>query len=352
MNNIFSNVLYIGPTSDFGGMGAVVNTYAKHINKIKLVSTSSENNKASKATSLLKVISKVNDYLTNDKSIQIIHIHSASKRSFLRKSILALLGKFHNKKIVFHIHSGAFDTYYANAGLFKIIIKSFLRNMDVVVCLSEEWKEFYLTTMKLSNVLVIGNPIEMHVYNGHNLNNRVLNLLFLGKICNEKGIFDLLEYLKQNSYYLNNQIRLTIGGNHDVSRLQSLLDEPIFNTNIHFCGWVEPDLKAKLFTECDVFILPSYFEGLPVSILEAMSYGKSVISTRVGGIPSIVKEGFNGWLINPGNFIELDAVLEQIFNQSSILIEYGFNSHTTAKKFSTNIVTQQLEHLYSSLLVP
>lgn len=349
MSTIFSKVLYIGPTSDFGGMGAVLNMYAKYIDGIKLVSTLDTNKGKSKLNSLIKALYKVNKHLVQDKEIKILHIHSASKRSFLRKALMALLGKAHNKKVIFHIHSGSFDTYYKQAGFLRKWIKLFLNKVDLVICLSEEWQKFYLQKMGLSNVIVIGNPIEMHDLNIITQDDGILDLLFLGKICDEKGIFDLLDYLSRNKYYLNDRIRLTIGGNNEVERLKNIIANPTFVSNVKFCGWVINDFKTKYFRACDAYILPSHFEGLPVSILEAMSFGKPVIATNVGGIPSIVKKGYNGWLFDPNTFEQLDDIFDQIFSNNTILTDFGKNSHTTAKQYSIKIIKNKLAHIYQSM---
>jgi glycosyltransferase involved in cell wall biosynthesis len=350
MSTIFSKVLYIGPTSDFGGMGAVLNMYAKNIQDIKIVSTLNTVKNASKIGSLLNVVFQVNKKLITDKDIKLLHIHSASKKSFYRKVLLALLGKLYQKKVIFHIHSGSFDQFYKNAGYLKPGIKVFLQKMDMIICLSNEWKVFYSQKMGLKKVVVIGNPIEIHQLNISQFDNRILHLLFLGKICDEKGIFDLLNFLSNNKFFLNNQIRLTIGGIDQEERLNKLLANPIFSTKVKFIGWVTYPLKSKHFLGCDVFILPSYFEGLPVSILEAMSFGKPVIATDVGGIPSIVKEGYNGWLFDAGVFDQLDPILEEIFLNKGILTQFGSNSHNTAKQFSTSVIKAQLSQLYLSMI--
>lgn len=350
MNFAFPKVLYIGPASDYGGIAAVISSYTKYINDIKLISTISSKNNSNKLFSFLNVLYYINKLLNKDKEIQILHIHSASKNSFLRKVIIAFIGKLYGKRIIFHIHGGSFDQFYFNSGKLKNIIRLILQQMDMVICLSEEWRQFFVESIQLSNVEVLGNPVDCKGNNSTNIDDDILHLLFLGKICDDKGLFDLLTYFNTNKYFLNNQIRLSIGGNGETSRLQSILASPIYNTNVQFRGWVKHELKDSLLNECDAFILPSYFEGLPVSILEAMSFGKPVISTKVGGIPSIVKVGYNGWLFDIGSFDQLDDIFDQIFLNNSILSEYGVNSYNTAKKYAPDVIYPRLNQLYDSIL--
>ena len=81
-----------------------------------------------------------------------------------------------------------------------------------------------------------------------------------------------------------------------------------------------------------------------------MSFGKPVIATDVGGIPSIVKEGYNGWLFDVGVFDQLDPILDEIFLNKGILTQFGSNSHNTAKQFSTSVIKAQLSQLYLSMI--
>jgi glycosyltransferase involved in cell wall biosynthesis len=100
----------------------------------------------------------------------------------------------------------------------------------------------------------------------------------------------------------------------------------------------------------DVFILPSHIEALPMSILEAMSYGKPIVSTRVGGIPSLVKEDYNGWLYDPNDIKHLDKIIDEIFADKGRIKVYGHNSRTEALKYDIQTVAKKLNSIYDSAL--
>jgi glycosyltransferase involved in cell wall biosynthesis len=350
MSSIFKKVLYVGPVNEFGGIGSVINMYAKHFDELNLISTSTSDASINKHFHFLNSFLKISFICITNSDIRILHLHSAAKGSFIRKSIIGLTGKLFNKKVVFHIHSGSFETYYKKAGIFQFLIQFILYNMDTVICLSEQWKHFYQEKLGLNNVIVIGNPVEIpELLEYQNDTNRI-QLLFLGKICDNKGIFDLIDYLKSNLFFINNQIELLIGGDGEVDRLKQLLKDPCLNNKIIYCGWVQEDLKVQLLTNCDLYILPSYFEGLPVSILEAMAFGKPIIATNVGGVPSIVQNNQNGWLFNPGSFKELDTVFEQIFEKRDILSNYGKSSYIQVSQYAPELIQQDLTNLYQKLI--
>ena len=122
-------------------------------------------------------------------------------------------------------------------------------------------------------------------------------------------------------------------------------------SNIEFHGWADESTKKQLLDECDIFILPSRYEGLPVSILEAMAYRKPIIATDVGGISSIVKPGYNGWLFDSNDIGQLDLILDEIFTNRLLLRTYGMNSYQEASKYSSEEVVHTLSGIYESLIV-
>jgi glycosyltransferase involved in cell wall biosynthesis len=99
-----------------------------------------------------------------------------------------------------------------------------------------------------------------------------------------------------------------------------------------------------------VFVLPSYFEGSPVAMLEAMSYGKPVISTTVGGIPEIVEPGLNGWLHTPGDREALLKALLYYINEPENIKKHGERSAQIIKNYYPETIVPQLNSVYCSLL--
>ena len=107
--------------------------------------------------------------------------------------------------------------------------------------------------------------------------------------------------------------------------------------------------KVAVFNNADVFILPSYNEGLPISILEAMSYGKAIISTSVGGIPEIVKQNENGLLIEPGNLEQIEQSINNLLEHPELINEFGAISEQLVQKYLPHFVLKELEGYYTSV---
>lgn len=346
------HILYIGPEyrNHRGGIGAVLEVYAKHIKPFNFIATHRSGNSRKKALTFISAIFRLLYTLTFNRNIKIVHIHAASKASFLRKSFIVLICKIYRKKVVYHLHGGKFHVFYREAGKMRRYVRYILESCDMVVCLSEQWKKFLESTFRLQRLAVLNNVIDPAA--AHELvireNNKV-NLLFLGLITRRKGIFDLLDILKNNAEALNGRVNLTIGGNGDIQRLEQSIKE-FGNNEIRYVGWVNGEKKNELLKQCDVYILPSYVEGLPMSILEAMSYGKPIISTPVGGIPEIVKPGVNGWLFEPGDHAALTKIIFELLNQKEKLEYYGMNSLMLSKDYLPESVFNSLDMLYGQLI--
>jgi len=348
-----NNVLYIGPDykNHRGGIGAVLEVYSRHVKPFKFVPTYVTKSFFTQSVTYLSSICKVIWLCITDRQIQILHIHHASRGSFLRKSVLFLIGKILGKKVIMHIHGGGFNKFYSTSKL-RPYIRFILERSDAVITLSESWRKYYSTNFRLKRLAVVNNVIEKAALTSDHISNGTLRLLFLGHVTDKKGVFDLLEVLASGRNEFRNRVKVTIGGIGETERLERTIADNQFNGDVKFAGWVNGCTKAQLLNDCDVYILPSYSEGLPISILEAMSYGKPVISTEVGGIPEIVKPGFNGWLFKPGDKAALSGIIREAVEKKHLLQEYGNNSLKVAGNYTPESVFHSLKGLYQQILNP
>lgn len=344
------NVLFVGPDNNKGGIGAVLNVYRRNFKDFQLIKTYPSDTSRNRVIYFLKSLFTLIQKLLKDKNINIVHIHSASNGSFIRKSIVLLVTKTFSRKVILHIHGGSFKEYVASSGIRSKYIIAILNMSDAVICLSDEWKYYFNNQLGLNNVKVLSNPIELPELANREKESDQIELLFLGAVVPTKGIFDLLEYLSTNKYFKTGRIRLHIGGEGEINHLNMLLQQHGISGSVVQHGWVENEAKSRLMNMMDIFILPSHIEALPMSILEAMSYAKPVISTRVGGIPSLVKEQYNGWLYNPSHMQQLDIIFDEIFVDKTKLQIYGNNSRAEALKYDIRTVSAKLNSIYTDVL--
>lgn len=107
---------------------------------------------------------------------------------------------------------------------------------------------------------------------------------------------------------------MIIAGTGDIGNIKKASLERNIQNNISFPGWLDEIERDHYLKMSDIFFLPSYTEGMPMSILEAMGYGLPVVSTNIGGIPDLVKNNENGYLSDPGNTDEMAENILSILN--------------------------------------
>src|SRR5690606_121092 len=135
----------------------------------------------------------------------------------------------------------------------------------------------------------------------------------------------------------------------EVESLRNYIENENLSDIVEYVGWVDGQKKNDLLLQCNVLILPSYNEGLPISILEAMSYGKAIIATTVGGIPEIVSDNENGFLFTPGDKETLAFLIKKFTTDPELIKRLGDVSLKKVQPYLIDNVIKQLEVIYKSI---
>ena len=256
-------------------------------------------------------------------------------------------------KIILHIHASRFKDFYNEASSRKQTwIRNTLNDCDRVIVLSKSWQEWFEGIgIPCDKLTVLHNitayPIvrkKFHAEDGK------VHFLFMGEIGERKGVFDILKCITDHKKEFCGRIVLRIGGNRNEEKLLSYIRECQLEDMVKFEGWVIGEKKIELLNWADVFMLPSYNEGLPISILEAMSYGHPIISSPVGGIPEVVKEGENGVLVEPGNPEAIYYAMTRYMNNRERIRFEGKSSLKLVEPYLPHSVMMDLRKIYEELL--
>lgn len=353
---LFKNVIFIGPQykNSRGGIGAVLATYAENIKEFKFIA--SYNSLYSLPKNIfffIKAIMLLVKKLMSDKDIKIVHLHGNLKGSFYRMYVFFLVSKYlFNKKVIYHYHAGErFKVFYDEANsIIKYFLSHLLRKTDVFICLTNKFYLFFNENYIVNRIKVLHNPVSLPKFiDAETSKSPILKLLFLGRIVEPKGIFDLVNVMINHRDEFKNRVTLYIGGSDDEMILSKLIRENNVEGYVEFLGWVNGRDKEKLLATSDVFVLPSYREGMPVSILEAMSYGKAILSTSVGGIPEIVQNNRNGLLFNPGDVNQLKQCIQQLIENRPMVSQMGLVSREKVNNFLSPTVIKKLEEIYQNI---
>lgn len=175
-----------------------------------------------------------------------------------------------------------------------------------------------------------------------------IQILFLARMEKEKGIFELIDTF--NKIYIDfNNIELVLAGKGTAS---NEVEAYISNLKgIRLVGHIEGKQKAKLFEESDIYCLPSYSEGLPVSILEAMAFGLPIITTSVGGLKDFFQDNKMGYISKVKDKDDLERVLKKLLNNHDSILNMGqFNLKYAEKNLMSDMVSKMFNrHLVSGV---
>lgn len=289
-------------------------------------------------------------YLTVCKQYDVIHIHAASWGSTLRKGLYLRTAKRLGKKVILHIHSGNFMRHYAaaSASVQKKIVE-ILHAADVVVALSDFWKQTFEEAFALRNCVSVENGVDTEALAPANTDSALCckNFVCLGRLGQGKGTYDLVAAMEKASKEMPD-MKLYLAGDGEVEQVKALVAEKGLQPNIEVVGWIGFQRKLELLKKCATVVLPSYNEGLPMAILEGMACGKAIISTPVGAIPEVVKPE-NGILVTPGDVDALAAALVRYARDPRLLQTVSVrNAEVIAQRFSMQVMHEKIAALYAS----
>lgn len=339
--------LIIGPDSQ-GGITSVINSYFQNgLNDAEFLPSYINGSKFKQICYYFIFLNKYILKLLNS-DFKVIHIHSASRGSFLRKFIAFYLAKCFCKKTIFHLHGAEFNLFYEQSPLcIKYFIQNLLNKSDVIIALSEQWKEDLLEKTINKNIKVLYNPtiLKKNIIR----NSKSIKVLFMGRLGKRKGAYDIIEAAK---YLKNKNIEILLYGDGEIKQIKALILQNNLEDTVKIGGWILGQDVENAYRNADIFILPSYNEGLPMSVLEALSFGLPIISTPVGGTPDAVQEGVNGYLVQPGDYKSLCERIELLASNKELRKQMGKESYKIAEmKFDINIIISELKNIYEELIV-
>jgi len=347
-----SDILMVGPDSR-GGITSVIKLYLKSElkNRIKFISSYTDGNIFLTMYNFLFFLIKFSWNLLFNHKIKIVHAHSASKGSFIRKAIVLCISKFFNKKVILHIHGAGFNVFYDNSNIFmKNFISIILDKADVILVLSEQWKSDISKKCTNKNIVVLYNPIIIkNNYSDKNIQNGV-EIVSLGRIGKRKGSYDIIKAAKILKARCINNVKIKLFGDGEVEKAQKIINENGLEYIISVSNWISYEEKDNVLKNSHIYLLPSYHEGLPMSILEACAFGLPVISTPVGGIPEFIKDGINGFLVNPGDYKTLAEKIEFLSGNINLINKMGHeNFYLASEKFALEKITEKLNAIYNGI---
>jgi glycosyltransferase involved in cell wall biosynthesis len=282
----------------------------------------------------------------------VVHVCTASYWSFWENSLYILISKLFAKKTLFHIHGGGFERFYKKSNrLGKYLISRMLNLSDRIVVLSSTWKNVFENIVPKKKIIILNNFVTFSQYAGMRneakFPNSPITVLFVGGVgAKQKGFYDIIKAIPQVLKEYENIIFLFVACSKNAAISQN--EELCSHTK--FVGYLDGCDKIAAFVNSTIFILPSYAEGLPITMLEAMAAGLPIIATPVGAISEVISEGINGFLIEPGDYEALAKKILTLAQDEKLRQQMGDNNKEKIMNvYDESVVIKKLDNVYCQL---
>lgn len=273
-----------------------------------------------------------------------------SRLSILRDPFFIYIVRKAGNPLVIHVHGG----FYLKEGkipwgLDKILQWAF-KGKDPIVVLSETEREI-MELHGVKNVEVLPNcvPLDNAKSFQHQVSEGPLSIGYLGRIAKTKGMSELLQACR-NLRAKAIPFNLGLAGceENEGEYVPAFARE--FRENFNYHGIVHSDVKDSFLKHTDVFVLPSYFEGLPMSLLESMSFGCVPVATDVGSVSSVIEDGVNGILIPPHDVRAITDAIARLHADHELWKQLSEKAKDTiVEKFSPSEYSKKLIAIYNKV---
>lgn len=288
---------------------------------------------------------------SRSRKYDLVHINTAlTDRAIWRDAALTAAAGFAGKPIVISIHGGRYLVNDFENTILARVTEKMLNRARVVIVLSEQEKKEITRRWKNINARVLPNAIPFSDRLEVIRKNPRPVVIFLGRLHESKGLYEIVQVcqsLRNDGFIF--ELRCYGDGPMKEVFLEWMRDA--LGDRFYYGGIVTGDEKWKRLAEADIFLLPSrYGEGLPMSMLEAMAAGCIVVVSEMASVASVINDGLNGYMVEPGNTGQLTGRLKLILDSRSEWKEMQDNAMATIrKKFAMADYIRKLENIYKEV---
>jgi glycosyltransferase involved in cell wall biosynthesis len=256
----------------------------------------------------------------------VLHVHVAGRGSTIRKIIVVRFARWLHLPTVLHLHDYNYRESLAKFPAFiQRAVVSMFRNSDQVVVLGEGDRELAETELKVDpqRLSVVSNAVPASPPRQRPKTGGAIKILFSGNPSRRKGLHDLIAALS-SSALRDRRWELTVaGGGNEIGTFREMAQTAGLSDLITFTGWIGRDQIDHLLEGADILVLPSYAEGMAMSVLEAMAHGLCVVCTPVGSLKYVVENDITGLVVQPGEIEALSGALARAIDDASLRARLG-----------------------------
>ena len=257
-----------------------------------------------------------------------VHVNMAERLSLVRKSAVVVASRALGVPVVLHLHAAQLHHFYRALPLPLQRLTRWVFSLPAsVVVLGATARRFVIEELHVEpkRVEVVINGVPEPALPKRARDPRApRRVLFLGNLSERKGVTDLLKALALPGFD-STGVEVVLAGGGDVDGYRSKASGLGLGEWVKFAGWCDQQQVARMMADADVLVLPSYDEGLPLVILEALAHGVPVVCTPVGEIPAVLTDGATACFVEPGDAAGIAAALQRVLREPGLLEALGRN---------------------------
>lgn len=280
----------------------------------------------------------------------LVHVMLASRASFWRKSVVCLMARLARRPYLLHVHGAEFDRFYhLECGpMRRRFVRYIFARAALILALSEQWRAELRRICPRTPIEIVPNAVSLPGVDPRPpARTDVETILFLGELGRRKGTYDLLTAFARLAAR-RPRMRLVCAGDGDVEGARAAAASLGLADRVECPGWLSADRRDAALARATIFALPSYAEGMPMALLDAMSWGIPVVTTTVGGIPQVVRHELNGLLVTAGDVDAIHEALLRLAEDGSLRERLGRAARATIERdFSLDAALERLGGVYS-----
>lgn len=315
------------------------------------------------SSTMKKSLSLCRYLIRNRKELGILHIHGGSRSAFWKYLPVFFLNIFLRRNIIYHIHSQTgFTKFLEGSAVSRFFFNLFLKRQHIIV-LSTVFKKFLEDRFGYRNIHYVHTSVnikEEEMKENPGLFKEIFSegqrekkkILFFGLVTKRKGVQDLVKVIPELVEKHPEALFIIAGTSGDFT---AELDEFVASfgkpDNLLYLKNVSNEVKVELFRCSDIYTLPTYSEGLPMAIMDAMAFGMPMVTTPVGAIPEVIIEGENGFLGEPGDHQKLAENISMLLGDEALCRKIRENNMKKARgEFTPDKLIAKMSQIYHTVL--
>ena len=280
--------------------------------------------------------------LSRVATADVVHVFSASYWAFLLAAAPALLaGRAHGKRVVLHYHSGEAEDHLRHWGP---LVHPWLRLAHEIVVPSQYLRRVFAGSGYPTRV--IHNTVDVTPFNFRERTRFAPRLLSVRNLERHYGVDAILRAFALVRETLTDATLTVVGDGSEARTLRRLADD--LGIHVTFTGAVDPRDMPAVYDAADVFVNASLVDNQPLSILEAFAAGLPVVTTAVGDIPAMVRDGVTGWLVPERDPVLLADAIEDVVSDPARAVDVTRRAHNRLSDFSWPAVRHAWQDAYAA----